>query len=51
VPAKRQPGIQLAMMNQKYLAAMNDEDSDSEINFFVNVGHGELVKGAKSVIC
>jgi len=40
VPAQRQPLVELAMVNQQNLSAVNDEDGDGEIDFFVDVGHG-----------
>src|SRR5436305_1356745 len=42
VPAQRQPGVQLAMVNQQNLSAVNDKDGDRKINFLVNVSHGDL---------
>src|SRR6185437_8401526 len=40
--AERQPGVQLAMMDEQDLRLVNDEDSDREINFFVDVRHADL---------
>src|ERR1039457_4320478 len=39
VSAKRQPLVQLAMVNQQNLFVVNNKDRDGEINFFVDVGH------------
>ena len=42
VSAKRQPFVQLAMVDEQNFAVVNDEDGDGEINFFVDVGHARL---------
>src|SRR6185437_13320149 len=39
VAAEREPGVQFAMMDQQDFSAMNDEDGDGEIDFFVDVSH------------
>ena len=47
VATKRQPFVQLAMVNEQHLAAMNDKDGDGEINLFVNVSHDRSVSKAR----
>jgi len=39
MPPDGEPFIQLAMMNQQYLALVNKKYCHREINFFVNVRH------------
>ena len=39
VSAKRQPFVQLAMVDEQDFPVVNDEDRDGEINFFVDMGH------------
>jgi hypothetical protein len=38
--AEGKPFVEFTMMDQENFAVANDEDCDCEINFFVNVRHG-----------
>ena len=38
--AEREPFIELTMVDQQDQVIANDKDCDCEINFFVNVRHG-----------
>src|ERR1019366_2242753 len=40
VPAKWQPLVQVAVVNDQHLALVNDKDGDGEVNSLVDVGHG-----------
>jgi hypothetical protein len=39
--AEREPFVELTMMDEQNFVIANDEDCDCEINFFVNVRHGD----------
>jgi hypothetical protein len=39
---KRQPLVELAMMDEQNFSVVNNKNRDGEINFFVDVGHREL---------
>ena len=43
MPPKRQPFIELLVMNDQNSRLLNDKDCDREIDFFVDVGHKERV--------
>ena len=40
VASERQPLVELAVMDEKNLAVLNDKNSHGEIDFLVDVGHG-----------